>query len=149
MGPLSELLAGKSDPWNQLYNTSLSPVEEQQYQLWVDALAKSKGWDKSGVDYDYDMRGYWNKYKDNFTGDSKTGHFTDEFKKPNHPTFSNQSIYSGANGNEGGSWLRDKDGRWTFVPSSTNLKMHSVDFLNNYFSRVEPGNDIEYSSLLG
>jgi hypothetical protein len=50
------------------------------------------------------MQGYWKKYVDNGTltsGQFKTGegHFTDEFKKPNYPIFSNPSKYSGDSGN--------------------------------------------------
>ena len=44
-------------------------------------------------DNTYNYRGYYNKYPKS-NADSNT-HWTDEFKTVYHPTFSNESIYSG------------------------------------------------------
>jgi hypothetical protein len=62
--------------------------------------------------YDYDLRGLW-KSGGGFGADA---HATDQFKKPNHPTFSIESQYNGVprpDGGvfQGGHWLGEQ-----FVP---------------------------------
>lgn len=60
-------------------------------------------------DNSYNYRGYYNKYP-NGDGNAK-GHWTDEFKTVYHPTFSDESIYSGKksqynpNGLKSGTWI--------------------------------------------
>ena len=60
-------------------------------------------------DNSYNYRGYYNKYP-NGNGNAKD-HWTDEFKTVYHPTFSDESIYSGKksqynpNGLKGGTWI--------------------------------------------
>jgi hypothetical protein len=51
-------------------------------------------------------------------------HFTDQFKKPNHPTFSDESQYHGIDGNQGGSWKQYEDQSWSYTPSQTNLDLN-------------------------
>ncbi len=83
---------------------------------------------------DYDLQGYaiMNNFKPN-----TDPHFPDTFKKPNHPTFSNQSMYHGVNDGkikaEGGTWHDNN-----FQPSSYNLQQTPVEELKKYFKRVEP-----------
>lgn len=85
------------------YNTPLSVLDEIQFQHWKQQYAPND----SGADYD--LRG---AYKSGFTPDPETGHWKDEYKKPNHPTFSNESKYSRENPNlPAGSWAGD-----TFLP---------------------------------
>jgi hypothetical protein len=67
------------------YDTPLSADEEKGYQGWKTKYAPND----SGADYD--LRG---AYIAGVTPDPKTGHFPDTFKKPNHPTFSDQSQYA-------------------------------------------------------
>lgn len=105
------------------YNTLLSPAEESDYQKEHDPRDS----------YDYDMRG---AFKQGITA-AGNGHFPDTFKKPNHPTFSDQSIYHGKNGYTGGSW-GTAAGRDTYTPSQTNLDMHGTDGIKGYFGKVEP-----------
>lgn len=64
---------------------------------------------------------------------SANGHGSDQFKKPNHPTFSDQSQYNGVAGNIGGTW-----GDGTYTPSGTNLGYRSQEELQRYFNQVEP-----------
>jgi hypothetical protein len=78
--------------------------------------------------------------------DPITGHGPDTFKLPNHPTFSNESIYHGRDGNEGGQWEQNEDKTWTFTPGRTNLEHHSPQELRDYFERVEPGNHLNLPS---
>ena len=66
------------------HNTKLSPKEEKAFMAWADKTGKIKDL------YDYDLRGFWKSG----AGTAENGHGTDTFKKPNHPTFSDQSIYA-------------------------------------------------------
>ena len=108
------------------YNTKLSASDERKFQGWL----ASSG--RAGDLQDYDLRGWWAK---NGTQDDR-GHFTDGFKKPNHPTFSDESKYSTSQ-NPGGSW-GGSDEAPTFTPSAANLKNMTRDELTAYFNRVEP-----------
>lgn len=87
-----------ADAWT----TSLSPPEESKYQSWKSRYAPNDSGD------DYDLRG---AFKAGLTPDAKTGHWPDTYKKPNHPTFSDQSIYA-KEGNPG-HWVGEK-----FMPGS-------------------------------
>lgn len=109
------------------YNTKLTAAEETQYQAWL----KQNG--RQGDEYDYDMRGAW---KDG-AKQGGNGHFTDKFKKPNHPTFSNESKYSGVDGYKGGQWVKSGED-WNYKPSDTNLKMRTPEELQQYFKKTEP-----------
>lgn len=66
------------------YDTPLTPEEEQLFLKWKQKYAPKD----SGEDYD--LRG---AFKAGLTPDPQTGHWADTFKKPNHPTFSNESQY--------------------------------------------------------
>jgi hypothetical protein len=83
------------------YETDLTPEQEMSFQAWKQQHAP----DDSG--YDYDLRGAF------AAGESPVnGHFDDRWKKPNHPTFSDFSIYAtGDNAAKAGHWEGD-----TFVP---------------------------------
>lgn len=67
------------------WDTALSPDEEPRYQKWKERYAP----DDSGADYD--LRG---AFKANVTPDPASGHWPDTYKKPNHPTFSDESVYA-------------------------------------------------------
>jgi hypothetical protein len=82
------------------FNTVLTPPEEARFQQWKARYAPQDSGD------DYDLRG---AFKAGFTPDPATGHWLDTYKKPNHPTFSDQSRY--APYGTPGTWRGD-----TFVP---------------------------------
>jgi hypothetical protein len=109
------------------FNSHLSPADEQKFQTWVRDTGRTKDL------FDYDLRGAWKAGAQQ----AANGHFTDAFKKPNHPTFSTESIYSGHDGAVGGQWIQHGK-NWTFKASPTNLQMHSADQLGGYFAKVEP-----------
>ena len=67
--------------------TELTPREEIAFAM---EKARSPFKNDSGRDYDY--RGFYQKYG-NLTPQATNGHLTDEFKLPNHPTFSIESKY--------------------------------------------------------
>ena len=117
--------AAPSDP-NDLsgaYNTKLSPADEAAFQAWAKANNRTRDM------YDYDLRGAWKA----MAKQSANGHFPDTFKKPNHPTFSNESQYALGPVLQGGQW-----GNGTFAPGVTNLQFHSPQELTEYMRSVEP-----------
>ncbi len=129
-------MADNADPsdMSAQYNTPLTPKEEAEYSSWVAQQTKEQGRDVSADERDYDMKGFWKSGE----AQAGNGHFPDTFKKPSHPTFSNESQYHGVDGNEGGSWKELPGGKWTFKPGATNLKIRSPDQLNEYFKRSDP-----------
>lgn len=109
------------------YNTQLKPEEEANFLQW----AKKNG--RLGDVYDYDLRGAFRK---GLTADPR-GHLPDTFKKPNHPTFSDQSQYNGVDGMFGGSWSRQGE-QDAFAPGPANLHWRPLENLQNYFRDREP-----------
>lgn len=101
------------------FNTPLSKEEERAFLKWAG--------DRVGDLRDYDLKGAWK------AGFRSKGHLPDTFKKPNHPTFSEESMYSQP-GMAGGSW-----GDKTFSPSQTNLRTYPAGDLQAYLDEVEPG----------
>jgi hypothetical protein len=77
------------------YNTILSQSEESGFQNWKSKNAPND----SGQDYD--LRG---AYKAGMQRDSDSGHMSDRFKKPNHPTFSVESVYAKEAPEKAGHW---------------------------------------------
>lgn len=122
------------------YNTKLSAGQEKKYQTWLKEQGERLGYDLGKDSYDYDMRGL---FKENGGADLERGHMTDKHKKPNHPTFSDESEYHGQDENEGGKWGK-KDGRDTFEPGATNQKYWPREDLQNYFKDMEPDTDLVY-----
>lgn len=93
LSPQSVVAAGPS------YDTQLTPEEEKQFQAWKAKYAPND----TGADYD--LRG---AFKAGLTPEAN-GHFSDRFKKPNHPTFSVESQYAvGDNLAKAGHWDGDK-----------------------------------------
>ena len=111
------------------FNTPLTPEEFPRYQAWAQANPRL------GSTFDYDAQGFWKSGG----AAAANGHGSDQWKKPNHPTFSDQSQYHGAEGRYfGGSWAPHPAGGWSYAPSSTNLQMHPPGQTYDYFNRVEP-----------
>lgn len=85
-----------------MYNTSLSPLDEIKFQDWF--LRKNKIQSVAPLESgrDYDFRGAYNAG----LSPGIEGHWLDKFKKPNHPTFSIESQYAtGLNKHKAGEWL--------------------------------------------
>lgn len=92
------------DAFADKFNTELTPIEKIHYKLWLEAGFGNPR--DIGV---YDLQGYWKsgQWKNNTDPDN---HGSDEFKKPNHPTFSAESKYSKQKGGSeyiGGVWRED------------------------------------------
>jgi hypothetical protein len=106
------------------YDTSLTPVGEQLYRRQFGPLDSQ----------DYDLRGAFAQAG----GALPQGHLTDQFKKPNHPTFSAESRYA-TPAQPGGNWA-EVGNQWAFMPSQTNLDQYGGANLQDYFDKREPGN---------
>jgi len=99
---MPEAILSASPPTLGPYDTKLPPAEEQKFQTWK---AKNAPTD-SGADYD--LRG---AYKAGLNP-AANGHWPDTYKKPNHPTFSNESIYATSDAPRWqGNVLVDKSGK--------------------------------------
>lgn len=125
----------------QVYNAGV-PMTDDEYAAVMERVAidNNSEWNKYRLaeggralsedeevmrvmnDHSYDYRGYYNKYP-NAKANAST-HWPDEFKTYLHPTFSDESIYSGKksqfnpHGIKGGHWYGD-----TFIPSNDQLKI--------------------------
>lgn len=116
------------------YNTELNSDQLADFLLW--ATNWKNPYTGKGVNMNdegtYDVRGFW-KSGDWKNTDSR-GHGSDRWKKPNHPTFSEESIYSKQKeGSEfdGGVWMDNG----AFIPGFHN--MHDNERLLWEFSHDE------------
>lgn len=123
----------EEDPYDftSKYNTELSPEEEIEYKEWA-----TKNNRLNDI-YDYDIKGAWKEIKAGTMSEDERKHLGDKYKKPNHPTFSNQSIYHGVDGYEGGEWKTDKKGNYSFLVGPSNT--FSKESLQKYFIEREQG----------
>lgn len=110
------------------YNTPLNSFEQTQYDMMFEKRDS----------YDYDMQGWFKDNPDAHPNDPGV-HYPDTYKKPNHPTFSDESQYHGVDGNYGGHWNMDPNDSENFVPGETNLSQHGVQGLQDYFNTKETG----------
>jgi hypothetical protein len=113
------------------YNTRLSEDEEAAFEAWRSRLPK-----RLQALSDYDLRGAWR-------ADARAaanGHLPDTWKKPNHPTFSRESIYSTPSA-PGGSW-EGNDAAWVYFASPANLKYRPAKALADYFRANEPTSSV-------
>lgn len=118
---------------SSMYNTELTPDDEAAYQAWATKAGRT------GDVYDYDMRGAWKAG----AGQAENGHYPDTYKKPNHPTFSRESQYSGQDGFVGGEWVEGKDGAWIYKASPSNLHWRNAQQLQEYFNQAEPDTQLQ------
>lgn len=131
---MSGLLRDTGPPdYSGQYNTQLDPAQEYAYQNWLQVQSALNKRDMSRDNFDYDMRGAFASG----AGQADNGHWPDTFKKPNHPSFSDQSQYHGADGQTGGTWSQ-MGGAWYFQPGQANLQFHGADGLQSYFQQSDP-----------
>jgi hypothetical protein len=107
---------------------------------------------------DYDLRRFTAEDPMGFEAFSHgKGHATDQYKLPNHPTFSDHtnwadgsvshgSLYSNTE-NPGGEWVQKQDGSWNFNTSHVNRSNMSDEDLKWYFENVEPGNTLNNNPI--
>ena len=116
------------------YTTELTPKEEALFSVWRKTLPTNLQ-----NDTDYDLRG---AFKDGLTPDDRN-HFNDKYKKPNHITFSDQSMYHSGD-TPGGQWKDRPDGGSDFYPSAHNIQNTSPQTLLRYFSENEPTSSVVF-----
>ena len=126
-------LSSQEDPYDftDRYNTELSPEEELEFRDWAEKN------NRTNDIYDYDIKGAWKEIKAGTMTEDERHHLGDKYKKPNHPTFSNQSIYNNIDGYIGGEWQQDKKGNYTFKAGPSNT--FSKEALKKYFQERERG----------
>lgn len=120
----------KAPDFTDRFNTPIPEDKVAAYNAWKAKYAPND--DGS----DYDLQG---AFLSGVIPDSERGHFPDTFKKPNHPTFSDQSQYSGVPDGTGGTYAGGTWGKGdSYTPSDTNLAMYGKQGLAQYFSVQEP-----------
>jgi hypothetical protein len=140
--------------------TPLTPSEQKDYDRWARSMHKNPK-DEEG---DYDLKGYWKDvvrgnpdlpdtmkdavlyHRDQLKKMGPGAHLPDMYKKPNHPTFSDESIYhesniGGQEMNHGGHW--DMENK-TFTPGPTNQVHWSRAELQRYFDKYEKGYTVKF-----
>jgi hypothetical protein len=120
------------------FNMPIPKERQQDYQDWLKMMSTKQGRDITMDKRDYDIQGY---FLSGQTPDER-GHSTDQFKKPNHPTFSNESMYSNPFlGESGGQW-----GDNSFTMGKSNQLYWYKDALEHYMKKSEPGVDLKVMS---
>ena len=119
------------EKYRKKFNTKLEPDLEKEYKNFTADESIRRGRDITMDEGAYDVRGAWKELGQS-NAKFAPGHGTDRYKKPNHPTFSDESIYANKK-NPGGSWLL-KD---TFIAPPTNEFRGGR--LKEYMSKYEPG----------
>jgi hypothetical protein len=106
---------------NDPYQTVLTPEERKQYDSWKSKLPK-----RLQHEGDYDLAGFWKENpKSSFSGDKV--HLTDKYKKPNHPTFSDESKYFNDKTKKyAGKWEETSDA-WIYMPYDNTVKRKIVE----------------------
>ncbi len=117
--------------------TKLQSAEEKKYQQWRTTLPTNLQYEG-----DYDLRGF---YKDNPTWSPNIPgqHMTDRYKLPNHPTFSNESMYYlPANKDSAGYWQGNM-----YIPYNPAVKDTVKEFKDGgitYTGTNRPANKVHY-----
>jgi len=116
------------NPATYMYNTELDPIQERGFQSWAKKISKKLGRNVLNDLEGYDLRAHYLSGG----GLAANNHMSDIGKKPNHPTFSDESKYSTI-GREGGSW---REGN--FVPSYDMMRDdRKINSLMRYLNRNE------------
>lgn len=118
------------------YDTKLPGPAEQAFQQWKSKLPKNLQGES-----DYDLRGAFLANAQQ----AANGHMGDQFKKPNHMTFSDESQYSRPDA-PGGHWGDAGGGKFNFWASPENVAQHGITDLTNYFNQYEPDSTVIFPS---
>ena len=119
------------------YETKLTSEELKKFNEWKQNIHP-----RFHDETYFDLKGAFKHYKglpyyiDEETGEKvsfsdETSHMIDKFKKPGHPTFSTESMYSSEE-TPGGEWTQDEDGTWFFhhSPYTAKYKNRTTDYLH-------------------
>jgi hypothetical protein len=127
--------------FTEQYNTALPPYEEAKFHAWAHEHDKLLDLE------DYDLRGLWKQTGGLMPAGEQHG--PDTYKKPNHPTFSDESVYHGVDGHLGGHWTQSGAQSWQFDAGPSNLKHHTPAELEDYFAKYEPGVPLVLPAMKG
>ena len=128
----------------QKYNEFAKGGLKRDYNTWKKLIHDYKGIDVNN-DKTYDYLSYYNNHTDeawDMLNNAPDAHFYDTYKTVYHPTFSDESIYSGrydllhnSRGVVGGKWLENPN---RFIPSPSKRNIDSIRETANYISVAEP-----------
>lgn len=103
-----------------LPKTILKPQQDSLYQLWKNRLPTNLRYEGN-----YDLRRLW--VENPGIQPSSNMHFPDRYKLPNHPTFSNESMYfNPTNQYMAGRW-QETDSSWNYVPYNNKFKSPIIE----------------------
>lgn len=128
LGRIGKVVSGDFSGMGKALGKRRVPDPQRDDEMKAEEEKRYKG----GDDYDYVAYEKDNGPIRNM-GDQ---HFPDKYKKPNHITFSNDSIYH-SDMTPGGKW-EEKEGKWHYTPSGYVLAQHGEEKLTNYFKDFEP-----------
>lgn len=97
------------------YGTKLTTEQEKKYQQWRTHLPKNLQYEG-----DYDLRGLWKENPE--IQASPNLHFPDKYKLPNHPTFSDESVYFNDETRDRAGHWQETDSSWNYIPYNKNVK---------------------------
>lgn len=110
---------GQTDPIPKP-RTGLTPLQDSTYQSWKGRLPQPLQYEG-----DYDLKRLW--LENPGTRPSSNMHFPDRYKLPNHPTFSNESMYfNPSNQYMAGSW-QETDSSWNYNPYNSQYKKRLIE----------------------
>ena len=110
----------KPEEWVEFRDGGWTKEDENDFQKWYAKIAEHKGLNPDPDDENqyYDYRTYWLENPEaarKMLEDDPEAHFTDRYKYPGHPTFSDESMYADEE-HPGGHW-ETVDGVGYYVPS--------------------------------
>lgn len=117
------------------FNTPLSDEEEAAFAQWV--MENNRMRDL----YNYDLRGAWKELNSGSMSADARGHLGDKYKKPNHPTFSVESVYAKHFPERAVEWGVGAQG--TNIYSAQGMSPDEFRYLQRYFQAVEPNSILE------
>lgn len=95
--------------------TRLLPAEEVKYKQWRNLLPQNLQYEGN-----YDLRGLWKENPN--VKPSANLHFSDKYKLPNHPTFSDESKYFNKNTKDRAGHWHETDSSWNYIPFNPSVK---------------------------
>lgn len=130
------------------YNPNLAK-KDSKFQTWY---GKNTLEGQNKIPYSEDLTyDYYSYFKNGNMNGNIEGHFPDTYKRPNHPTFSNESIYStpekpggqwdGENYNPKGKFIMANGGH---LPEGNSTLKEAKEFIKLYPVEMKAGEQVEY-----
>lgn len=126
--PIASQYAQDGSVYPSVRTTKFDDTTENKYQQWRASLPKNLQYEG-----DYDLRGFYKENPDFNINDSEQ-HLTDKWKLPNHPTFSDESVYYKGNENYGGKW-KSYDYGDVYTPNNPEVKQQKLEWKKGFYSK--------------